>query len=159
MNEYLGDLQNKSLMHDVEYLFTECKRRYLKAAALVGHFNDNVKKLDQGHEYSTKDLTRLVEVIYYRYNKDHCDDQLEILEPFEKMVERRWYNFIFKIRRALVQNDTFCRCCLRLAGYIPLDTTKNELSTAMQIVHEIDLRWYLSDEPMKTEEDEYGYYE
>ncbi|NLO43677.1 MAG: hypothetical protein GX106_01760 [Candidatus Cloacimonetes bacterium] len=155
MNEYLKELQDNSRRFDMGYLFTECKRRYLNAAVLVGHFNEEVKKLDECHDFYYRDVAKIVQVIYDRYNRDHCDDQMEILEPFEEMVSRRWYSFMPKIRDALVENDTFCKCYLILTGCLKNDIKESPHNAAMHVVKNIDLRWYLTDEPKKMDENEY----
>lgn len=155
MNKYLKELQGKNLLRDIRYLVTECKRRYLAAAVLVGHFNDDLKKMKETQHYSAGMVVNIVQAIYDRYNKDHCDDQMDIFEPFEETVSRRWHSFIYKIMDALVKNDTFCRCYLKLVDYLPRDINEDAYYAAMQIVQEIDLRWYLSDEPRQMDENEY----
>lgn len=155
MGDYLKEIQNNSLQYDAEYLFTECKRRYLDAALFVGHFNDDVKELHQGNKYYEGELKTILIALYNRYCREYYDGQMEVFEPFEEMVKRRWYNFIFKVRAALVENNTFCKCCLRLAGYLKNDKIENAFLTAINIVKDMDLRWYLSNEPRKVDENEY----
>ena len=155
MKDYLKEIQNDSLVYDAEYLFSECKRRYLKAASFVGYFNDDVKDLDESNKYYAGELKTILIVLYNRYHRDHCDDQIDLFEPYEEMVKRRWYSFIFKIRTALVENDTFCKCCLRLGGYLKNHRIESAFSTAIHIIEDIDLRWYLSDEPKRMDENEY----
>ena len=154
MNEYLMKIQAKTLNYDVKYIFDECKRRYKAAALLVGHYDDFIKKLDESNTNYYNYLWRIVWEIYDRYNKNHSSEQLEIFEPYEDMVERRWYTFISKIRKALVEDDTFCRCYLRIAYFFNTSKIGDEFEVALQIAKDIDLRWYLSDEPMKMDEEE-----
>jgi hypothetical protein len=154
MNDYLSKIQKNHLIFDIQHLFYECRDRYLSSAELVGKYNDEVRKLYESQRYESYYLVKIVQLIHKRYNDDYCDDQMEILESFEQMVERRWYAFSYKLRQALVLNNTFCKCCLQLAGYLSPEEDDAIFSTAMQIVHNLDLRWYLSDEPKKTDEDE-----
>lgn len=154
MSGYLEELQMSTLRYDVDYLITECKRRYKAAALLVGHYDDFIKKLDDSNTHYSKTVDRIVWEIYDRYRKDHNDLQLDIFEPFVIMVWRRWYDFTSKIWNALAEDDTFCRCFIRVAYFYDTSTFNDDFKIALQIAKDIDLRIYLSDEPRKMDEEE-----
>lgn len=152
MNDHLKSIQDKNRLDGIRSLFSYCKERYLKSASLVGMYNEHIKHLKEYDRFFTDGPYQIMEAIEERYNREYCDDQIQIFEPFEKMVERRWFNFAHKVKLALVEDNHFCRSFLRFGGFLDQDDIELALPTALQIVQDLELRWYISDEP-KREDD------
>jgi hypothetical protein len=154
MNDILESIQEENLDKDTMSLFYECQRRYLSAAELVGMYDNYIDKLTVVYFVVTIHTKKIVKAIYDRYNESYCDDQILIWEPFEKTVERRWYDFISKIKSAIVENNAFCRYYLRLSGFLEQGDCDTLLAAAIQTVQDIDYRLYLSDEPKREDNED-----
>jgi hypothetical protein len=154
MNDYVKSIQDKNRLDGIRRLFSDCKERYLKSAALVGKYNEHIKYLQENDRFYTDGPFQIMEAIEDRYNRDYCDEQIQIFEPYEKMIDRRWYSFAYKIEQALIMDNYFCRSYLRLAGFLDQKDIELALPTALQIIQDIELRWYISDEPKREDNED-----
>ncbi|MDD2229473.1 MAG: hypothetical protein PHY48_08690 [Candidatus Cloacimonetes bacterium] len=154
MNDYLKSIQDENRLYAIRSLFSDCSARYLKSASLVGMHNEHIKHLKDHDRFFTDGFYQIMEAIEERYNYKYCDDQIQIFESFEKTTERRWFSFAHKVKLALVENNQFCRSILRLGGFLDKDDNALALPTALQIIHDIDLRWYISDEPKREDNED-----
>lgn len=153
MNDILKSIQAENLDKDTMLIFYECQRRYLSAAELVGMYDKYIDKLNVVYFVVTIHTKKIVKAIYDRYNECYSDDQILILESFEHTINRRWHYFMTKTISTLVDNNTFCRCYLKLSGCLERDDTGTMLSPALQIVKELDYRLLLSDESRRFSEE------
>ncbi|HOH98111.1 MAG TPA: hypothetical protein PL188_07360 [Candidatus Cloacimonadota bacterium] len=154
MNDYLKSIQDKNRLDGIRRLFSDCQERYLKSASLVSKYNEQIKQLKEYDRFFTDGPYEVMNAIEERYNREYCDDQIQIFEPFEKMVERRWFSFFYKVRLALVDDNHFCRNFLRLGGFLDQKDIELALPTALQIVQDLELGWYISDEPKREDNED-----
>lgn len=151
MNDYLKSIQDDYRLEKIRILFHECKKHYLKSAELVGKYNEYIKYLKEKERFYTDGPLRIMKAIEDRYNKEYCDVQMQIFEPFEKMTDRRWHSFIWNTGQALIMDNSFCRSFLRSAGFLDQNDIELAIPTALQIIKDLELRWYVSDEPKRED--------
>lgn len=119
----LQQFQFDGRVHDIGTLLWYCRRRFLRAADLVGIRSESIESLRRFGQVERTDLAPLVPawtVICDRYVAEQYDPQLALLPDMIEEEPDRWSRFVHHhLIPEIVRDDELVRNVLRALGALP----------------------------------------
>ena len=119
-------------VHHLFTLFGHCRRRFLRAADLVGLRSESIESLRRCGQSESIDLAPLApawSVVCDRYIAEQYNPQLALLPDMIKEEPDRWSGFVYHhLLPEVVRDDELVRNVLRALGALPCASPRKPAS-------------------------------